>query len=160
MRVVSHYLPGSVQFFYSPVCQLFALVALESFGEPNICTEPSDCLKCKECGNFMKTKATLCVYYVVSVNPGTPSFAGAAWSSYSKIDGSINEKPSLQSRQPVLTFQSILSKFFYGQRQEGVRLDCVSHCTPLVGFMSHGVLFSLHTLLMLSFHFRTSWVLV
>ena len=42
---------------------------------------------------------------------------------------------------------------FYGQSQEGVRLDCISHCTLLVGFLSIGVLFSLHALLILYFHF-------
>ena len=42
---------------------------------------------------------------------------------------------------------------FYGQSQEGVRLDCISHCTLLVGFLSLGVLFSLHALLILYFHF-------
>ena len=41
---------------------------------------------------------------------------------------------------------------FYGQRQEGVRLDCISHCTLLVGFRSHDVLLSLHALLY-CFHF-------
>ena len=42
---------------------------------------------------------------------------------------------------------------FYGQSQEGVGLDCISHCTLLVGFLSLGVLFSLHALLILYFHF-------
>lgn len=33
-----------------------------------------------------------------------------------------------------------------GQKQEGVRLDCISQCRP-VRYMSHGVLFSPHALL-------------
>ena len=41
---------------------------------------------------------------------------------------------------------------FYGQSQGGVRLDCISHCTLLVGFLSLGVLFSLHVLLILYLH--------
>ena len=41
----------------------------------------------------------------------------------------------------------------YGQSQEGVRSDFISHCTLLVGFLSLGVLFSLHALLILYFHF-------
>ena len=42
---------------------------------------------------------------------------------------------------------------FYGQSQEGVRLGCISHCTLLVGFLSLGVLLSLHAVLILYFHF-------
>ena len=59
----------------------------------------------------------------------------------------------MQSGKPVLAYQSILSKMFYGQSQEGVGLDCISHCILLVGFLSLGVLFSLHALLILYFHF-------
>ena len=42
---------------------------------------------------------------------------------------------------------------FYSQSQEGARLDCISHCTLLVGFLSLSVLFSLYALLILYFHF-------
>ena len=42
---------------------------------------------------------------------------------------------------------------FYSQSHEGVRLDCISHCILFVVFLSLGVLFSLHALLILYFHF-------
>lgn len=66
---------------------LFALMAHESSEVRNISTEPLDCLKCKDCGNFMDTRATLCVGYFFTINPFTLSFTGAALLSYSKIVG-------------------------------------------------------------------------